>query len=192
MLILSFFVILRANFKGGLKMRAFLSVLIFVLSISSIHASTLKPGQIKKLKLVKNVALKYPNKKGKTLEKTAMSICLTETSAGLIKIGDIKRKNPNILKSSLGIMQVRMQTARFIAKKLKLKDVQKLNDVELMNKLLGDDEFNARIAIQYLVWLSNRTKNHFTAVSRYNGGNVNRPYYNRVMKNMKKLDKHDL
>ncbi len=162
------------------------------MSATNLSASNLKTSQVEKLKLVKSVALKYPNKKGKTLEKTAMSICLTETNAGRVKIGDIKRKNPNIFKSSLGIMQVRMQTAKFIAKKLKLEEVSKLSDVELMNKLLGDDEFNAQIAVQYLVWLSNRTKDHFTAVSRYNGGNVNHPYYNRVMKNMQKLKKYDL
>ncbi len=167
--------------------------MVFIaLSCTNIFASTLKPYQLKNLKIVKEVALKYPNKEGKTLEHTAMSICLTETNAGRMKIGDIKKKNPNILKSSLGIMQVRLQTAKFIAKKLKMKEVLELSDVELMNKLLSDNKFNAKIAIRYLVWLSNRTKNHFTAVSRYNGGNVNYPYYNRVMKNMKTIKKNEL
>lgn len=172
--------------------RYIITCIIFLTLSNFLNASTLKFYQLKNLKLVKKVALKYPNKQGKTLEDTAMSICLTETNAGRVKIGDVKKNDPNIFKSSLGIMQVRMQTARFIAKKLKLKEVLKLSDTELMSKLLSDNEFNAKIAIQYLVWLSNRTKNHFTAISRYNGGNINYPYYNRVMQNMKKLKKNNL
>lgn len=173
--------------------KKFLNILTIFMFFSTIFAtnalaSKLKPSQIEKLKLVKNVALKYPNKKGKTLEHTAMSICLTETYAGRIKIGDVG-KVPNIFNASLGIMQVRLATARFIAKKLKLKDVMALSDVDLMNKLLGDDEFNAKIAIQYLVWLNNHTKDYFRTVSRYNGGNVNYPYYNRVMKNLQRIKK---
>ncbi len=150
--------------------------------------SKLKDHQIDVLKLVKDVALKYPNKNGETFEKTAMSICLTETNAGRVKIGDMG-KQPNIFNSSLGLMQVRLNTARFIAKKLDLKEVLELSDVELMNKLLGDDEFNATIAVRYLVWLHDRTQNYFRAVSRYNGGNVNYPYYSRVMKNMAIINK---
>ncbi len=173
--------------------RYIFTCLIFMTFLNTAtFASGLKPYQLDNLKMVKEIALEYPNKKGKTLEHTAMSICLTETTAGRFKVGDVKRKNPNILKSSLGIMQVRIQTARFIAKKLKIKEVLELTDVELMNKLLNDNKFNARIAIRYLVWLSNRTKNHFTAVSRYNGGNVNYPYYNRVMKNMKIIKGNNL
>ncbi len=156
-----------------------------------VWAEHLQKSQIEKLKLVKKVALKYPNKKGETFERTAMSICLTETSAGKsLKIGDVGKK-PNIFKSSLGIMQVRLATARFIAKKLNLKEVLDLSDAKLVNKLLSDDEFNATIAVRYLVWLNNRTDNYFRTISRYNGGNVNRPYYSRVMKNMKIIRSKD-
>lgn len=170
-----------------------LTIFMFFCTIFTVNAQAnkLKSFQIEKLKLVKNVALKYPNKKGETFENTAMSICLTETYAGRIKIGDVG-KVPNIFNASLGIMQVRLATARFIAKKLKLKDVSALSDVDLMNKLLGDDEFNAKIAIQYLVWLNNHTKDYFRTVSRYNGGNENYPYFNRVMKNMKRIKKVDI
>lgn len=128
----------------------------------------------------------HKNKKGETFENTAMAISLTETQAGMMKVGDVG-KSPNIFHSSLGIMQVRLQTARFIAKKLKLNDVLSLSDIDLVNKLLSDDEFNITIAIKYFVWLSDHTKTYFQAISRYNGGNVNYKYFNRVMKNMKKL-----
>lgn len=167
-----------------------ITIFLFILTIfaGALSGSSLKTKQIDKLKLVKRIALQYPNKKGETFEKTAMSICLTETYAGRIKIGDVG-KVPNIFNSSLGIMQVRLETARFIAKKLKMKEVLKLNDVDLVNKLLGDDKFNVTIAIRYLVWLNNHTDDYFRTVSRYNGGNSNYPYFSRVMKNMKRINK---
>lgn len=162
---------------------AMVSLLLFV---SIAQATQLKPKQIERLQLVKEIALQYPNKKGETFENTAMSICLTETHAGRVKIGDLK-KNSHVFNASLGIMQVRLETARFIGNKLKIKEINELDDVELVNKLLGDDAFNAMVAIRYLVWLSDHTQDYFKTISRYNGGNTNYPYYNRVMKNMKKV-----
>jgi len=160
------------------------SFIIFGFFIGSLNAAIFSDNQIKTLKMVREIALKYPNKTGETFENTAMAICLTETSAGAFKIGDIG-KDPNIFNASLGIMQVRLETAKFLANKLKWKEVQEMTDVKLVNKLLGDDKFNVTIAVKFIVWLNNYTKHHyFRTVSRYNGGNYNRPYYNRVMKNM--------
>lgn len=166
------------------------SLMGILLLTTSLQAEKLTKAQIKRLQLVKEVALKYPNKYGETFENTAMSICLTETDGGKVKIGDL-RKNSNVFKASLGIMQVRLQTARFIGKKLKIKAINKLSDIQLVNKLLGDDAFNAMVAIRYLVWLSNRTNDYFRTISRYNGGNINHPYYARVMKNMQKVKQED-
>ena len=60
-----------------------------------------------------------------------------------------------------------------------------MSDVKLVNKLLGDDEFNVKVAVRFIVWLNDYTNhNYFRTVSRYNGGNYNRSYYYRVMKNM--------
>ena len=160
------------------------SIILFGFFIGSLNAATFSDQQIETLKIVREVALQYPNSTGETFENTAMAICLTETSAGIFKIGDIG-KDPNIFKASLGIMQVRLQTARFLADKLKWKEVQQMSDVKLVNKLLGDDRFNATVAVKFIVWLNNYTKHHyFRTVSRYNGGNYNHPYYGRVMKNM--------
>jgi soluble lytic murein transglycosylase-like protein len=159
-------------------------IILFGFFIGSLNAATFSDEQIETLKLVREVALQYPNSTGETFENTAMAIALTETSAGVFKVGDIG-KDPNILKASLGIMQVRLQTARFLADKLEWKEVQEMSDVKLVNKLLGDDKFNVTMAVKYIVWLNEYTKhNYFRTVSRYNGGNYNRPYYSRVMKNM--------
>jgi len=158
--------------------------IILIVSTSSLVASNLSPQQIRTLKLVKEIAKQYPNKSGETFEYTAMSICMTETSAGIFKVGDIG-KDPNIFKASLGIMQVRLQTARFTAEKLHLSEITKMSDVVLVNRLLGDDRFNIYVAVQYLVWLNDDTKNYFRTVSRYNGGNYNHTYYNKVIRNMR-------
>jgi len=166
------------------------SIILFGLLTSSLSAVVFSDRQNKTLKMVRDIALNYPNSKGETFENTAMAICLTETSAGLFKVGDIG-KDPNIFNASLGIMQVRLETAKFIAKKLNWTEVLEMSDVKLVNKLLADDEFNATIGIKFIVWLNNYTKqNYFRTVSRYNGGNYNHPYYNRVMKNMQLIKKH--
>jgi len=159
-------------------------IILFELFIGSLNAATFSDKQIETLKLVREVALQYPNSTGETFENTAMAICLTETSAGVFKIGDIG-KDPNIFNASLGIMQVRLQTARFLANKLEWTEVIEMSDVKLVNRLLSDDRFNATVAAKYIVWLSNYTKHHyFRTVSRYNGGNYNHPYYYRVIKNI--------
>jgi hypothetical protein len=160
------------------------SMLILGLFINIAFADVFSPKQLETLKMVREVALMYPNSKGETFESTAMAICLTETSAGIFKVGDIG-KDPNIFNASLGIMQVRLETAKFIAEKLEWKEVQALSDVKLVNKLLGDDRFNATVAVRFIVWLNNYTNQHyFRTVSRYNGGNYNHTYYQRVMRNM--------
>lgn len=157
---------------------------MLIFATSTMQADVFKPAQLETLSLVKEIALRFPDKTGETFAKTAMAICLTETSAGVFKVGDIG-KNPNIFKASLGVMQVRLETARFIAEKVDLKEIKTMSDVKLVNKLLSDDKFNIEVAVQFLVWLSDYTKhNFFRTVSRYNGGNINHPYYQRVMSNM--------
>jgi hypothetical protein len=162
---------------------------ILIFAASALQAAVFKPEQINTLALVKEIALRYPDKNNETFAKTAMAICQTETSSGVFKVGDIG-KDPNIFKASLGVMQVRLQTARFVAQKLDLQEIKSMSDVKLVNKLLSDDRFNIEVAVQFIVWLSNNTNHdYFRTVSRYNGGNSNHAYYNRVMRNMKLIQK---
>ncbi len=164
-------------------------IILFGLLLGSLNAITFTDKQLKTLKMVREVALLYPNNTGETFEDTAMAICLTETSAGVFKVGDIG-KDPNIFNASLGIMQVRIETARFLAQKLNWTKILEMSDVKLVNKLLSDDKFNVTVAVRFIVWLNNYTKHHyFRTVSRYNGGNYNHPYYGRVMKNMSLIRK---
>lgn len=172
--------------KGDVSMFKILLAMIAMASIGL--SSPLTQKQAQTLELVYEIARKYPDKTGETFEKTVMAICLTETSASVHRIGDLG-KNPNVFTASLGIMQVRLETARFIAKKLHREDVLAMDDTVLVQKLLSDDIFNATIAIQYFVWLRNHTGSYFRAVSRYNGGNKNTAYYNRVMRNMRNVER---
>jgi len=179
--------------KGLMKKRRFVNGLLFsiafVISVNSFlyGGEKLSKKQLKILKLVKEVALKYPNKNGETFEKTAMAICLLESGGGKYKIGDSKYKNKrkHLHKASLGIMQVRVDTARFVAKKFGLKDVLRMSRQRLAYKLLHDNRFNAKIAVLYLVWLNNQTSSYFKTISRYNGGNRNKKYYKKVIKNLR-------
>ncbi|NOX16156.1 MAG: lytic transglycosylase domain-containing protein [Epsilonproteobacteria bacterium] len=170
------------NLNFSLFLKSFIIICIFF--VSGLHAVKLSPKQIEILKMVRNVAKQYPNRNGETFENTAMAISLSETSAGVFKVGDIG-KDPNIFKASLGIMQVRLETARFVAQKLNLTKIKQMSDVQLVNHLLGDDKFNVYVAVKYIVWLNDYTKNYFRTVSRYNGGNYNKPYYYKVMRNMR-------
>jgi len=144
------------------------------------------------LKMVKNVALHYPDNKGRTFEDTAMAICMTETSGGKLNFGDKQLLKKGIKKASYGIMQVRLGTARFVAKAFKLRDVKNMSDLQLIKKMMHNNLFNAKIGVLYIVWCSNHSKSYFETVSRYNGGRVNHPYYNRVQKNMKLIKKYNL
>jgi len=168
--------------------------IVFVILISSslLLGKSLDFRQILTLKMVKNVALSYPNKRGKTFEKTMMAICLSETGCGKTNFGDKHLLRKGIKKASYGIMQVRLQTARFVAKKYALLEAQLLDDTALIEKLMKDDLFNAKIATLYIDWLSDHSKSYFETVSRYNGGKVNYPYFNKIEKNKRFLSRFKL
>ena len=147
-----------------------------------IHKMT--PKQLYVLQTVRDVAKSIPDRNGKTYENTLSAICLTESSAGKNVIGDFRNKK-SITKASLGPMQIQVATARHVSRNVKkLAWLNSLSDVQLAGRLLGDIKLSAKIATYYLVLLQNDRKDHFYAISGYNGGMTNRPYYERVMKNM--------
>ncbi len=170
-------------------MRVMMLLLVWLLAA---EAKGLDFRQILTLKTVKNVALQYPNKRGETLEETAMAICLAETSGGKVKWGDKQLLRKGIKQASYGIMQVRLATARFVARKYNLIDVKLMSDTQIITKMMHDPIFNARIAVLYLVYLSDSSKSYFEAVSRYNGGRVNYPYYNKIQRCLKIIRRHNL
>ena len=156
-------------------------LLLFLVSA----AFSLSPKQIEILQSVRDIARTIPDKTGETYENTLSAICLTESSGGRDMIGDFKR-GTSITKASLGAMQIQARTARFMARTYEeLAWVKELSDLKIVNKLITDIEFSATIAAYYMKWLSDNRKSYFNAVSGYNGGMSNTPYYKRVMKNYK-------
>ena len=156
--------------------------------MNSIFALTKK--QIKILQTIRDVARTVHDKRGVSYENTLSAMCLVESEAGKKLIGDVKKNIP-ITKASLGVLQIQVPTARFIAKKFKrLKFVRKLSNYQLVNKLVTDIKFSALIAAHYLVWLRNARKNYYHAISGYNGGYRNWRYYSRVKKRLKVIQKY--
>ncbi len=157
-----------------------------------IEAKALDIYQILTLKTVKNIALQYPNKQGKTFEDTMMAICLAETRAGKANYGDKQLLKKGLKKGSYGVMQVRLQTARFVAKAFHITEIQEMSDVTLITKMMHNSAFNAKIATLYVVWLSEHSQNYFEMVSRYNGGKINYPYFNKIKRNLSYLKHYNL
>jgi len=176
------------NFKL-FYIRCFNLKLLLVLFVSVISLLAISPEQLRVLQDVRDVARTISDKNGVTYEDTISAICLTESSAGKNIIGDFK---PNIVitSASLGVMQVQVATARYLSTRINaLAWLKQLSNAQIANKLLSDVELSARISSHYIVLLINHRKNYFKAVSGYNGGMINHPYYARVMKNMKLIRK---
>jgi hypothetical protein len=169
-----------------LKLLMVIALFPLVVSASGIKLSK---EQIEILKTVRSVAMSLPNKYGQTFENTAMAICLAETSAGVYRLGDVDKKQ-SVLKASFGIMQMKLSTARFVQRAMKIKEFEGMSDIAIANKLMGDDKFNAKVAVYFLNWLSHNTKSYFQLVSRYNGGNKNYPYYKKVKKYLSLIEKN--
>lgn len=163
--------------------------LLSVLFLSFMSLFAITAEQLKVLQTVRDVARTIPDRSGETYEDTLSAICLTESSAGKNLIGDFK-SGVMITKASLGVLQIQVATARYVGERVPtLAWLSELTDAQIANKLLSDIELSARIAANYLVILKNRRGEYFNMVSGYNGGLTNRPYFNRVMKNMELVKK---
>ncbi len=158
-------------------------ILLLLLTVSSIYAKGITPEQLSTLQSVRDAAKKIPDYKGITYENTLSAICLTESSAGVHILGDMK-KGKSITNASLGPMQIKVQTARYIAKLTpSLNYLVRYSDQKIATILLTDIKTSVKIAAHYLVRLKKSRKKYFYMVSGYNGGWRNKPYYSRVMKN---------
>jgi len=155
--------------------------------------------QIQNLQIAYSIGKITRAEDGTTFEKTLPSIMLRESSAKNNIIGDDKNKNGSkrsFTDSSLGVMQVRVSTAREISKKVTAMNwVNKLSDHKIANMLKNNNQFNILIAAHYIrinYNLSLRRKYIdpiFKTISRYNGGWHNKTYYSKVIKNMKSIKK---
>jgi soluble lytic murein transglycosylase-like protein len=79
----------------------------------------------------------------------------------------------------LGIMQIQVQTARFISSKdNSLKFIQRMSDKQLRYALIHNPHLNIIIGSKYLNWLYDRY-GYKRGISRYNGDSTGM-YYERV------------
>ena len=119
--------------------------------------------------------------------RTLQAIAWQESSFGNNIIGDRGR--------SLGPFQIKMSTAKRVIKKLNLKEYYYLleDKKELKMRLLLDVYFSAVIAGNYLKMnyeyaiKIDHWNPWILTVSRYNGGNFNRNYLNKITNKIKRL-----
>lgn len=152
--------------------------LVFLISTSFADIK-LSKSQINVLKEIYSVAKsvdEYPS--------TIAAISLVESSAGLNIIGDWKKDaGVSLLTASLGCMQIRLDTCRWIIEVTpSLSKYKKIKDQQLAGLLLTNVRFSALIASHYFKKLRASRKRYYLAVSGYNGGYYNKSYYNRVKK----------
>jgi len=162
------------------KIIVFFSLLFFYTS-----AFAISQKQLELLQIVRDVAKLTPCKNGKTYPDTLAAICLRESSAGKNLIGDFHKNTP-ITEASLGVMQIKVSTVRYVALYTKkLKWTQKKSDKQIANLLFSNNRFSATVAANYFRILIDYRKTYFYAVSGYNGGYYNYTYYKKIIKDLR-------
>ena len=175
-------------------------LLAFLLVSNSYAKSPLSTEQENILQKAYNIGKQIVADNGTTFEWAAAGITFTESSAGKNIIGD-ESYTKNIREASLGSMQVRLATAKWVIKKDKLMNryfnflLADNKEKRLITLLLTDIQFSAMIGITYVKMNYNSAlrrkfqRPYFYAISRYNGGSHNYKYYHRFKDNVKKIKK---
>lgn len=157
--------------------------------------------QIKLAKKIYFIGKTFKTDDGMSIEKTLTAISLRESSLGKFVLGD-KKENGEfkpLKEMSLGPFQIRVTTAKEIIKKNELEKYYTYlqNDTALINKLITDVEFGAKLSAHYFIKNYNEalkrgmSRPYYRAISRHNGGWNNKPYYKALMKNLKSIRKLD-
>lgn len=171
-----------------------LLMMLLLFTLNLFANDKLSKDQLSTLNDIRDIAIQIKDVNGQSYEDTLCAICLTESSADQRKVKNYS-KQTSLQKSSFGIMQMRLQTVRFIASKIpNMKSIKQLSDHQLAQKLIDDPKFSATMATHFFIYLQNTRKNYMQSVSGYNGGTINKPYYEKVMKNLeivKSLEKEN-
>ncbi len=163
----------------------------------AVQVFALTERQVKTLQTAYSIGQLIVAKDGTTFENTLAAIALTESSAGVNLIGDDRtkagKKKP-LIESSIGCMQIKISTAKELARRYKLISwVDTMSDEALGFRLLASNQTSVLIAgihimHYYDVALSRGYYNPwFKTISRYNGGWNNTEYFERVKKNLKTI-----
>jgi len=169
----------------------------FTLFVNNLFA--FDDSQIDLAKKIYNIGKSFKTADGMSIEKTLTAISLRESSLGKYVLGD-KKKNGEfkpVKEMSLGPFQMRVPTAKEIIKQNKLTQYYKFleNDTALINRLITDSAFGAKLSAYYFIKNYNEalrrgmSKPYFRAISRHNGGWNNTKYYDALMKNLRSIRK---
>lgn len=118
---------------------------------------------------------------------TLQHIAFIESTYGKRKSSK-KNKSKNISNYSLGTFQIKPNTAIEVIQKADLDQYKYLSKQQIIHKLKNDDNFSALIAGSYLrlnyeIGINRKIKNPYRfAISRYNGGNNNKKYIEKINK----------
>lgn len=116
---------------------------------------------------------------------TLQHIAFIESNYGNKKIS---KRSKNISNYSLGTFQIKPSTAVEVIQKADLEQYKYLSKQQIIHKLKNDDNFSALIAGSYLrlnyeIGINRKIKNPYRfAISRYNGGNHNKMYIEKIIK----------
>lgn len=173
--------------------------LFFILCILSNNIYAMDNNQLNLAKKIYTIGKQFKTVDGMTIEKTLTAISLRESSLGKYVLGD-KKENGEfkpLREMSLGPFQIRVFTAKEIIRNNELKNYYKYleNDTALINKLITDVEFGAKLSAYYFIHNYNEavargmSRPYFRAISRHNGGWDNKPYFQALMKNLRTVRK---
>ncbi len=155
-------------------------------------AVDLNKKQIENLNTIRDIAKQMPNKQGKTFEDTISAISLVESAAGTEDMNfNVEDKRVNLNDSSVGVLQVKVSTARELSdRQEKYKYLKSKTDKEIATMLLKDIKFNTEFAIDYFIYNYDRFKddNYFKAISLYNGGIHNYKYVGKILNSLKIIE----
>lgn len=178
-------------------------IIVSIMTITTnSQAFELDELQMKLAKKIYKIGKTFKTHDGLTIENTLTAISLRESSLGRFIVGD-KKKNGDfkpLTQMSLGAFQIRVGTAKDVIRNNHLNEYYNLldDDLKLVNKLLTDPEFGARITGYYFIKNYNEALRrkmwnpYFRAVSRHNGGWTNNKYYRMFLKDINKIKKIDL
>lgn len=173
--------------------------LILVLFAFSTNLFGFDNHQLALAEKIYNIGKTFQTVDGMTIEKTLTAISLRESSLGKFVLGD-KKENGEfkpLKEMSLGPFQIRVFTAKEIIRDNKIEEYYKYleNDTALINKLITDVEFGAKLSGHYFIKNYNEavkrgmSRPYYRAISRHNGGWNNKPYFSALMKNLRTIRK---
>ena len=151
-------------------------------------ADDLSPDQLLLHQKVEKIASTIKDQHGVSYEKVISAISMTESCMGKHLVGDMPLNSTDLTKASLGIMQVRLSTARFVGHSVpEFNYISKLSNVQLASLLLSNPTFNIKVGTSYFILNKNKYGSLYKAISTYNGGLDNYRYVSAVLSNLKLL-----